>query len=614
MSLAQSGEGELFEAFCAGLEIPPPLAVSEWSKRHFVLSAEGSAEPGRFNPQRAAYQPGMMDAFNEDGVTEIVLKTSAQVGKTTLFLVILGYVAHRQPGPVLFVEPTLEMAEAFSVERLDPAIRDCPTLAELFPAAKSRAGDNKLLHKRFPGGFVQLAGANSPTSLRMRAIKYAIADEVDAYPVSAGKEGDPIELVRKRQTTFWDAITLLCSTPTHKGASKITRAYDESDKRKFMVPCPHCGHHQELRWKADKDGGKPSNITWKKGDPASAFYICEGAGCLLDDVDLKSAVREGHWEATAPFKGIAGFHISELYSPFSSLPKIVAAFDKAVGFPDRMQTFWNTTLGLEWAGEVIGTPEAKVLFARRESYPGNKVPERAGLLTAAVDVQHDRLELQVMAWGFEDEAWLLSHRRLMGDPSGNAVWANCAELLSERYPHELGQHVLGIEAVALDTGGHHTQKVYDFCVQNILGGRLWWPIKGVSGWGKPIWMRSERTIAHGVRLFLVGVDDAKSLVVGSLAKNEPGPGYLHLPDSLTIENLERLTAEKVRVTLDPKGFPKREWFKPDGAANEEFDCAVYNNAARKSINVDMIARLEALRRPPAPTIDAAALARKFKAG
>lgn len=614
MSLHHSGEATVVEGFLSGFEMPPPLLVSEWADRNFVLSSEGSAEPGRFNSKRAAYQPGMMNAFNEDGVHEIVFETSSQVGKTTLFLVILGYIAHRQPAPVLFVEPTLEMAEAFSTERLDPAIRDCPVLCETFPEAKSRAGDNRVLKKKFPNGFVALAGANSPSSLRMRAIKYAIFDEVNAYPISVGKEGDPVELGRKRQTTFWDAVTLLCSTPTHKGASKITRAYDESDKRVFKVPCPHCGHHQRLEWKAKRDGGEPSNIKWTKGKPHSAVYVCEANGCLIDDVELKAAVREGHWEATAPFNGIAGFHISELYSPFSSLPKIVAAYEKAVGYPDRMQAFWNTTLGLVWEGEVVGTPEAKALFARREDYPGNIVPARAGLLTAAVDVQHDRLELQVMAWGHENEAWLMRHVRLIGDPAGAPVWANLAELLTERYRHALGHHSLGIEAVALDTGGHYTQTVYDFCVANILAGRFWWPIKGVSGFGKPIWKRSEVVIKHGVRLFLVGVDDAKGLVVNSLAKTEPGPGFMHLPMSLEMENLERLTAEKVKITTDKQGFAKREWFKPDGAANEEFDCAVYNFAARKSLNVDMIGRLLALTKPPAPVLDAAAIARKFKSG
>lgn len=605
----------LIEGLLLGLDVPPALTVSKWAERHFVFPSE-SAEPGKWSPKRAAYQPGMLDVYNEDGVKEIVFMTSAQIGKTTVFLIIVGYIAHRYPAPILFIEPTIEMVEAFSREKLEPAIRDCPTLNEVFPPAKSRSGENKVRFKKFPGGFVAMAGANSPTGLRMRSIKYAIADEIDAYEASAGGaekgEGDPLELIRKRTRTFWDSKLLQSSTPAHKATSKIGRAFRESDQRYFMVPCPECGKHQRLEWKTDKNGGAPSNILWDKGKPHTAVYVCEHNGCLLSDADLKGAVREGHWEATAPFNGIAGFHLSELYSPFSSIGDVVAAFERAIGFSDRMQVFWNTVLGLEWEGEIVGTVTAQELYVRREAIEQLIVPARAGLLTAAVDVQHDRLELQVQAWGVEDERWILQHIRILGDPNGPQVWANLTELLLRVYTHELGNRSLMIEVAAIDSGGWHTQKVYDFCTANILAGRLWWPIKGVSGTGKPIWKRSGIALKTGVSLYLVGVDDAKTSVSGALKLTEIGPNFVHIPLSMEMEALERLTVEKVKVGIDDSGFPTREWIKPEGAANEEWDCAVYNLAARRSVNVDMSGRLIALSQKPEPQFDAAAIARALK--
>lgn len=601
----------LIEGLLLGLDVPPALTVSKWAERHFVFPSE-SAEAGRWSPRRAAYQVGMLDAYNEADVREIVFKTSAQVGKTTIFLIIVGYIAHRYPAPMLFIEPTIDMVEAFSREKLEPAIRDCPTLNEVFPPAKSRSGENKVRHKRFSGGFIALVGANSPTGLRMRSIKYVIADEVDAYETSAGKEGDPLELARKRTQTFWDSKFLQSSTPANKATSKISRAFSESDQRYFMVPCPECGQHQRLQWKTDRNGGAPTNIIWDKGRPETARYVCEHNGCILEDADLKAAVRDGHWKAHAPHNGIAGFHISELYSPFSSLSEIVAAFEKALGFTDRMQVFWNTVLGEEWEGEIEGTVTAKELFVRREKFDRLIVPARAGLLTAGVDTQHDRLELMIMAWGMDNERWMLDHVRLMGDPNGPAVWASLTENLLRVYPHELGHRSLMIEVAAIDSGGWHTQKVYDFCTANILAGRLWWPIKGVSGSGKPIWKRSGIALKTGVSLYLVGVDDAKSSCSGALRIVEPGPNCVHIPTHIDMEALERLTVEKVKLDIDDQGFPTREWIKPEGARNEEWDCFVYNYAARMSVTVDMAGRLVALSNPPEQAIDAAEIARRLK--
>lgn len=623
----------IIEGMLMGLDVPPMMSVTEWAGEYFVLSKDNSAEPGKFNPHRAAYQPGMLDAINEPGVKSVVMKCSAQVGKTSVLLILIGYIADRKPAPIMLVQATKDFAEAFSNEKLSPAIVDSPRMRKIFPDESKRKKGVKILNKRFPGGFIALAGANSPRTMRMRAIKYALADEVDDWDGNAGKEGDPLELLKKRTTTFWDSRMVMASTPLDKHRSRISRAYDESDQRKFMVPCPECDHCQVLEWKIQKgndEGYKPSNVVWEKGKPETARYVCEECGSLLDDLQLKTAIRKGYWKAHKPFNGSAGFHIWELYSPWSSLPKVVEAYIKAIGFTDRLKTFVNTTLGEEWEGEIVGAVDLEKLKARREPFYTEQptvtadpitglqfdpyvVPRRAGAITAAVDVQYDRLELQVTAWGLNDERWLLEHSQLMGDPNSPNVWDRLTERLLRVYRHEAGHYNnLPIEAVAIDSGGAHTQKVYDYCARHLALNLYWWPIKGVSGAGKPIWHRSEISFKHGFKLILIGVDDAKLGIYSSLAVEESGlPNFFHLPATFTEEAIKRLTVERHVRILDPKGHPKSEWHKPDGARNEEFDCAVYNLAAWRSLAVNMDARIEYLNTPPKPKMSGEEIARLF---
>jgi len=620
----------VLEGLLAGLDVPPIMSPTQWAAANWVFSADLAAEAGSYNPYRAAYQPGMLDAITEPGVSRITMKTSAQVGKTTTLMIIIGYCADRMPGPMILVQPTREVAEGFSKETLAGAIRDVPKMHKLFPDPKSRDGDNTIFHKKFPGGFLALAGANSPVQLRRRAIRFAFADEVDAWENQATKEGDPMSLLEKRLTTFWDNKLLASSTPLEKHKSRISRLYDESDQRKFRVPCHECGETQVVEWKLKKgegeDGFKPTNIHWKPGQPATAEYECEHCHCLWSDAQLKRAVRDGFWKAEKPFNGHAGFWINELYSPWSSLEKVVARYERAVGHPDRMQEFCNTTLGLEWEGEVVGAIEVETLLTRLEEFPPFVVPERAALLTAGVDLQSDRIEVQVNAWGLHEECWILSHIMLMGDPSGHQVWKQLEEHLSRRYKHEAGHRELGIEAAAIDSGGWHTQKAYDFCAYALLSKRPWFPIKGDDGFGRPMWKRSPISLKSGVKLIIAGVDDAKLRLYKALKVAKPGPGYVHLPSAFNVDriagddqalvrrSLKALTIEKLITEADPQGFPSQKWHIPEGARNEELDCAAYNRVAFAYLMIDdalMEKRLQKVSKPKPPPMDPAEIARMF---
>ena len=550
--------------------------MSEWADTRRRLSPEVAAEPGQWYTTRAEYLRGVMDAFSDPRVHTVVMMTSAQVGKTSVLENVLGYHIDQDPAPILLVQPTLEMAEGFSKERLAPMFRDTVCLAEKVGDPKTRDGGNTLRHKVFPGGYVALAGANSPASLAGRPIRIAMLDETDRFPATAGVEGDPASLARKRSTTFWNRKLGLFSTPTVKGASRIEVAFEAGDQRRYFVPCPHCAHAQILTWK---------QVQWDEGDSATALYYCEHCGAGWNDGERRGAVRLGQWVAGAPFRGTASFHLNELYSGWVRLADTVQNFLEAKKYPDQLRVWVNTALGESWEdeGEKL---DATGLMARREAFPtvsGKRVvPAGAAVLTAGVDVQDDRIELEVIGWGAGEENWSLEYHVLHGDPSTEELWQELDEVLSEPRRHELGIDTF-IRAAAIDTGGHHTQPSYRFCRPRFRrttpdGGRQYvFAIKGTAG-RRPIWPdKSSKKNIGKVNLYSVGVDTAKEVVTDRLRIEVSGPGFAHFPLERGESYFEQLTAEQV-VTRFVKGFPKREWVKRK-PRNEAFDCRVYGQIA-----------------------------------
>jgi phage terminase large subunit GpA-like protein len=336
-----------------------------------------------------------MDAITDEKVREVWVMKSAQVGWTEILNNVIGYHVHQDPAPMLLVQPTLEMAESWSKDRLAPMVRDTPVLTERIADPKSRDTGNTLLHKKFTGGHLTVAGANSPSGLASRPIRVVLFDEVDRYPASAGTEGDPISLGKKRTATFWNRKILAGSTPTIKGSSRIEAGFESGDQRFYHVPCPHCGEFQRLIW---------SQVKWPDGQPELAEYICVACGAILTEADKPEMLRAGEWRGSKEFSGIVSFHISELYSPWSTWAEMAVAFVRAKRFPETLQTWINTSLGetFEERGEEVA---AVGLSQRREAYTVNSIPGGALMLTVGVDVQDDRLEASVWAWGRDEEAW-----------------------------------------------------------------------------------------------------------------------------------------------------------------------------------------------------------------
>lgn len=553
------------------LKPPPKLTVSEWADEYRKLSPESSAEPGSWNTSRAEYQRGIMDAISDPSIETVVLMMGAQMGKSECLNNVVGYHIAQDPSPILVVQPTLDMAQTWSKDRLAPMLRDTPALQGLVKDPRSRDSGNTTLHKSFPGGHVTACGANSPASLASRPIRVVLCDEVDRFPVSAGTEGDPVTLAKKRSATFWNRKIILVSTPTNKGASRIESSFEESDKRFYYVPCGDCGHEQTLKW---------SQVKWDEDKPESAHYVCEECGSVWDDSARVRAVRRGKWVASGKSTKTAGFTVSGLYSPWIPLSDAVHDFLEVRKQPATLRVWVNTYLAETW--EEGGDQVDDYSLAERAEDYGDVIPEDGLILTAGVDVQDDRLEAEVVAWGRDQESWSIAYKTIHGDPSGPLVWRELDEFLLQPYEHETGDEMI-VRATCIDSGGHHTQSVYRYA--STREGKRIFAIKGVGGEGKPMVGKPSKNNIGKIKLFPVGVDTIKLELFSRFRITEPGPGYCHFPEGRDQEYYKQLTAEKI-VTKYHKGFSKREFVKIR-TRNEALDVRVYATAALALLNVNL---------------------------
>jgi phage terminase large subunit GpA-like protein len=562
------------EAFNSGLQPDPDLSVGEWANQHRILSGKASAEPGPYRIERTPYLKEIADCLSPGSpVQRIVFIKSAQVGASELGFNWIGYIMHASPGPVMMVQPTIELAEKVSKQRIAPMIEETRVLSELI-SAKSRDSGNTVLLKEFRGGILAMTGANSGVGLRSMPVRFLFLDEVDGYPHDIDDEGSPISLAEKRTQTFGVRKKIFMpSTPTVKDASVIESEYLASDQRRYFVPCAHCGVMDWLKWK---------QIRWDDKDPATTRYVCEHCGGEMREHHKTEMLRQGEWRATAPGSLTAGFHISALYSPvgWTSWSDIVAEFLKAQGDPPALKTFTNTILGETWEEEYSNRLGPDDLMSRAE--PLEVMPENAWVATAGIDVQDNRLAIKIDCWGRDEESWVALYQEISGDPAKPEVWAQLENLLLQPIPRKNGD--LRISAAAIDSGGHHTHEVYQFTRRHRA--KNWIAVKGSSQRNKPAISKPTKvdmnfkgkSVRRGAEVYMVGTDTIKSVIYSRIKFNQPGPGYIHFGLELTPEFFEQLTSER-QVTRYVKGFPIKDWKKKDNQRNEALDCAVYSYAA-----------------------------------
>lgn len=565
--------------------------MSQWADANRILSSESSAEPGRWSTDRNPMMRECMDAYNDPRIHTIVLMTSSQVGKSETLNNILGYAIHINPGPCMFIQPTLDRMKDYSKKRIAPMLRDTPALNSVMVSNGERDGDDTIFSKAFVGGHLSMVGANSSSALASQPIRDILADEVDRYPRDVDDEGDPLSLAVVRTTTFSNRKIIVTSTPTVKNESRIEEEFENSDKRFYMVPCPHCDEYQRLVWKDSKgqnrliwetDPGNPEMVT-------SVNYVCVN-GCVIENHNKSEMFARGEWQATAPFNGVAGFHLNALYSVWLSWKELAERFIKSKKSVETLKVFVNTMLGETWdvnneKSDIEGIEDrcTSNKCAHLSMMEDVEVPAGALIITAGVDTQPNRLECEIVAWGAGEESWSLDYQIIYGDTSQPAPWIELKEILMREWVCERTTWdglplKRRITAMGIDSGGHNSQDVYNFVRANGSMNRVF-AVHGLPRGEKAIISRPSK-VAPGIFTRGVGTNIAKDAIFAHLKLTKPGEGYCHFPQGYPDEYFKQLTSEKKVRKLkkfdknDPHG--RSQWtYKKIRPRNEALDCRVY---------------------------------------
>jgi phage terminase large subunit GpA-like protein len=570
----------LFKKIFSILAPLPSITISQWADKYRRLSSESSARPGTWDTKKAPYQREIMDAISDMSIQKVVVMSAAQIGKTDGFILNpIGYFMHYDPSPIMVMQPTIQMAETFSKDRLSPMLRDTPVLKDKVND-KSRNSGNTILQKIFPGGHVTMVGANSPSSLASRPMRILLADEIDRYPPTAGKEGDPLLLAAKRLTTYWNKKEVDVSTPTIKGLSRIEVEFEHSTQEIWHVPCPACGEFQPLEW---------AQFIFDKENLDTISFACNQCGTVSSETAWKEGFENGKFIARFPGRPVRGFHINAFASLLVEWRELVEKFiianeEKKKGNIQLLKVWTNTEMGQTWEEEGQQLEEED-LMKRRERY-NCEVPEDVLVLTAGVDTQDDRFEVEVVGWGEEKENWGIKYSVIYGDLKQKAVWDELDAYLSQTFTRADGAK-LKIICTCMDSGGHFTNEVYRFCKERTA--RRIFAIKGKGGAEVPYHGKPTYNNPVKAPLFIIGVDTGKSILYSRLEVQEEGPNYCHFPKDrgrgYTKDYFRGLTSEKLVMTYK-KGRPSFVWtLKNSGyKRNEPLDVRNYATAALEIAN------------------------------
>ncbi len=574
----------------AALKPDPDILMSEWAEEKFEL-AEYSAEKGRYRLNRTPFMREILEELSPQNPTQhIVLMKPSQLAGTTGAIITICFGIDTGLGDMLMMQPTDAMMKRFSKKRLAKTIEIMPCLKKKIGPAKSRDSANTILDKVFTGGSIVLSGSNSGASYRSDTYRIVIGDDLDAFDSDIGGEGSPVELLDARTGSINNSKLYLNSTPTLKGTSLIFREYESSSRGQFCAPCPKCKEYQYLLF-----GGKDAKFGIKfdrdnDGLVKDVWYQCKYCQKIIDEHQKPWMFDRGKYVHKYPHRKKRGFQYNALYTPlgwkntwaYLAGKFLIAAKELKSGQPQKMITFTNTVMAepYELRGE---SPSWKTLAQRVEPYHEQTVPAGGLLLTCSVDTHDARLDVKVKAWGRGEESWLIFHGRIQGDPNNQEPWDALDMIINAGYPHENG-HIMRIISVNIDSGGHRTHAVYNYCrtrfplVAAIKGsGKPTAPIMGIKPSIVDVTFGGQ-TVVGGCKLWTVGTYQAKATIYSRLGLIGQGAGVCHWPEGTTDEYFKELTAEKLRLKY-VKGYPVYEWTLEPGQANHALDLEVYAYAA-----------------------------------
>lgn len=572
---------ELIKGAILGLIPESRLTVSEWADQFRILSPVAAAEPGKWRTSRTPYLKKIMDCLSiYSNYEKVIVIKGAQLGLTEAGNNWLGYIMDNSPAPTLLVMPTDLVIKKNSKTRIDTMIESTPNLKEKVRELKSRSGENTINQKNFPSGVLFMVGANSPVGLSSTPIRNVFLDEVDRYPSDVDGEGSPIELAIARTRTFAKKKIFIISTPTIKDNSPIETEILETDQNYYMVPCPHCGTFQKLVF---------DNLVWEPKKYEQTKYKCCSCGQLIEERFKPEMLENGYWQPSVPENvndKLIGFNLNSLYSPYGWMPwgDIAKQYDKIRNNPSKEKVFVNTVLGETYA-EDSEAPKFENIYNRREVYPLNKVNNDVCFITIGVDIQKDRIELEIVGWCKDKRSYSIDYRVLNGNTSLPEVWLELDKVVNETWLREDGIE-LGCKLMAVDSG-FNTDEVYKFCRKYSVNKVI--PIKGNDHLGialsppKNIDYNKKGKKIGKVKVWPVGVSYLKTELYGWLQiekiNDVPPPCYCHFPQ-YPETYFKGLTAEDYIPT-------KRQW-KKRYQRNEPLDCRIYARAASVHVGLDRL--------------------------
>lgn len=577
---------KLFQEILKMVAPPLPLSVSEWASEYRFIPDDYGAHPGRWNSDSAPYQKEPMAAFTDPNVKKVVAMFASQLGKSELLFNVIGRYICIDPCPMLLVQPTIEDARDWSKERFTPTVLKTPALNKIVYQQKSRDSDNTILKKMFPGGYLALVGSNAPSGLAKRSIKILLCDEVDRFAKSAGTEGDPVDLAIKRTSNFWDAKIGMFSTPTDE-SSRIYREYMLGSQKEWKHQCPNC---KEFLWISlddmvydydefevkERKSYHVKNVKWR----------CPQCGMEFTEPQMKATAQK-YMAQNPNIRDVQSFHVSAFSSPWLDWKDLIAEYLVAKSDVESLKTFVNTRLA-EVYKPLGQLKNIDLLLGRREFYDA-QVPDGVLILTAAVDVQNNRLEYEIRGWGKGEESWGIRKGIILGIPDQPETWRELDEVLDRTYHYKDGTGIT-VARTFIDSGGSYTQEVYSYCSRNASKQRF--AIKGASEFSVPIIYKTAKAKGFdSLLLLLLGVSQCKQYIFQRLKEIDmPGPGYMHFPNNegrgYDEVYFKGLLSEQLEQKL-VKGKLVSIWVNiAKDHRNEPLDLANYNLACIKSIDPD----------------------------
>lgn len=599
------------------------MSSNEWANRFMFLPTENSPIPGLMSTGVTPYTQAILEACDDPATRKVVVMKSSQIGYTIgVLLPVLFKRIDLEPSPMVIMFPKEGQGKEFEAEKLTPIINASPRLRTLIDTSPRKTGNTKLF-KKFPGGFLKMVGSNSPASVKSTSAPLLAVEEPDDANLNVGGQGNSIALLQDRAKNFRGYKILIGGTPKIKNLSTIEFEYLASDQRELHVPCHDCGDAHALDW---------SNVVWLndaqeehelygRANLDSAAYACPHCGSLWSDwqknQNVAHACHANHWIARKPFRGVAGFRINELYSPFpgSTFTKLLERRLKADhkaerGELDELIAFVGSVEGRPYE-YVSDAPQEDELRDRAEDFPLRQitiagqdlvvcvVPNQGLILTAGVDLQHDRIAILIEAWGKGEESWRILCCEIYGNviDKSDPVWETLRQILIAPYLHASGAELF-VRATSIDcSDGQTVDAAYTF-VRNHGRAHQFMAIKGSSAEQLDTEIfrtpresidsnrRNTRAARYGLRVFIAGTHKAKSKIDGQLRLEGSGPGRRHVFRGIREDYFEQMLSEV--YAPHPRNPRKKIWQLKSGRRNEFLDCSVYSLHAAYSLKVHLM--------------------------